>query len=466
LFSTRSFDRILKVDSAGGTPETLVTADSAKAEEVMLPHALPGGKAILFTTRSSLEWDTARVVLYIPKTGERRVLIDGAADARYVRTGHLVYIKKGTLMAVPFDLGTLQVTGAPVALVDGVMQAVNMGSSNVGDTNQETGVGQFVISDSGTLLYLTGGITPNRDSSLVWADRKGVAQALAGMPVRVQNMPRLSPDKTKVAVSGGGNNLSADILVYDTAHGSLTRLTFKGTNWWPIWSPDGKRLVYASNVSGHFNLYMVNASDAGQTERLTTSDYDQFPSSWTAAGNLVAFLQQQSRDRNQIGVLPVDGDRKTRVFLESKEPRFGLGFPEFSPDGRWMAYYSNESGRGAIYVRPYPGPGESYRVSEDGTHSPIWAANGRELLYKTKGGGFASVAITSLDPFRWNPPRSIFDYNPGEYSDTSIVRDWDISPDAQRFLLVRPEESKDKPVTEIQIVLNWTEELKRRAPAK
>jgi serine/threonine-protein kinase len=464
FFSARP-NEISKVSSAGGTPAQVATADTANGEQLLLPQSLPGGKAVLFTAVRESDWDTAQVVLHVLDSGERRVLIEGAADARYVRSGHLVYMKTGMLMAVPFDLGTVQVTGDPVALVDGVMQSVNMSNGGL-----ETGAGQFAVADSGTLVYLTGGTYPNPDTTLVWVDRTGAAEPVPAAPGRPQTMQRVSPDGDKVALTVVGRNRnSADLWVYDTAHGAQTRLTFQGANLWPIWSPDGTRLVYESNASGHRNLYIRSASDASRpAERLTTNDHAQTASSWTAAGNLLAFVEVPPAGKQQIWVLPMEGDRQARLFVEAPDARFSLRWPEWSPDGRWMAYVSNESGSDAVYVQPYPGPGERYRVSGDGASSPIWVAGGRELLYRTlrPTSSIYSVAIPSLTPFRWDPPRLVLETKPGEYGDTTPVRSWDSTPDGRRFLLRRDEPSKDTPVDQIQVVLNWTEELKRLVPTK
>jgi Tol biopolymer transport system component len=461
---------ISRVSSAGGTAAAVTTPDASKGEHHLLPYALPGGKGLLFTAMtSSYAWETANVVLQRLDTGERRVVIPGGADARYVSTGHLVYMKSGTLMAVPFDIRALRVTGPPVALIDGVMQAVN--NTNTAD---ETGAGQFTVSNSGTLLYIVGGIGPIRESSLVWVDRKGDAQPLGAAPARSAS-PRLSPDGQKVAVMAtrGASN-DTDVWVSDVLRGTPTRLTFAGDNWFPLWSPDGKRLAYTSSTSGILNLYAINADGSGTPERLTTSDFEQLPSSWATTGNVIAFVERHAAScaagatcgNDQIRVLPMDSDRKPRLFLES---RFNLRYPEFSPDGRWMAYVSDESGAFEVYVQPYPGPGEKTRVSTDGGNSPIWTANGRELLYRasTSGGaGFFSAAILSLAPFRADTPRLLFKSKTGEYGSTTPVRDWDVSADGQRFLLRRPVESTDKPVTEMHVVLNWTEELKRLVPTK
>jgi dipeptidyl aminopeptidase/acylaminoacyl peptidase len=412
---------------------------------------------------NSVESETANVVLQSLDNAEQRVLIPGGADARYVSTGHLVYMMTGTLMAVPFDVQSPQVTGAPVALIEGVMQGLNALSGA-----DETGAGQFSVSASGTLLYATGGIGPIRESSMVWVDRTGVAQPLTAAPAGQYMSPRLSPDGKKVAVQvRRGASRATDVWVHDVVRGSPTRLTFDGDNRRPIWSPDGKRLVYGASTTSANNLYAINADGGGKPERLTTSDQLQTPSSWSSA-NVIAFLERPGLGGGSTGiwVLPSDGDRKPRLFLES---RFNLTYPEFSPDGHWIAYVSNESGATEVYVQPYPGPGEKIRISTAGGIEPVWTATGRELLYRANTGsgqGFFSAAIRSLSPFRHDTPRLLFETRPREYASTTPIRGWEVSADGQRFLLLRPVESTDKPVTMMHVVLNWAEELKRLVPAK
>ena len=448
---------ISKVSSAGGTPVAVTTSDASKGERHLLPQSLPGGNALLFTSLSGEDWEKANIVLHSLDTGERRVLIPGGADARYVGTGHLVYMRTGTLMAVPFDARSRQVTGASLALIEGVMQGVN--APNAGD---ETGAGQFAVSTSGTLLYIVGGIGPIRERSLVWADRSGSVQPLAA-PAGPYMSPRLSPDGRKVAVSSRrGASRTTDLWVYDVLRGAPTRLTFKESNNSPTWSPDGNRLVYGAG-----GLYVISADGGGTPEQITTGSYLQFPSSWAATGNVIAFLQRTGSGTGLgIWLLPMEGDRKPRAFLES---RFNPTHAEFSPDGKWMAYVSNESGSPAVYVQPYPGPGEKIRISTSGGTEPIWTANGKELLYRSftsSGLGFFSAAIRSLSPFRVDTPRLLFEAKFGDYDSTTPTRGWDVSADGQRFLLVRPAGPAEKPVTVVHVVLNWAEELKRLAPAK
>jgi Tol biopolymer transport system component len=261
---------------------------------------------------------------------------------------------------------------------------------------------------------------------------------------------------------------TTDVWVHDVLRGSPTRLTFEGDNRRPIWSPDGKRLIYGASTTGANNLYIINADGSGKPERLATSTNVQTPSSWAAATNVIAYLERAGLGGGSTGIwiLPMGGERKPHLFLES---RFNLTHPEFSTDGRWLAYVSNESGAPEVYVQAYPGPGEKIRISTAGGTEPIWTANGRELLYRANTRDrqqFFSAAIRSLSPFRADVPRVVFEAKAEEYVGTTPVRGWDVSADAERFLLLRRIESTDKPVTLMHVVMNWTEELKRLVPRR
>ena len=339
----------------------------------MLPHVLPGGKALLFTSLTT-GWDTANVLLHSLDTGQRRVLIQGATDARYVNTGHLLYMKLGTLMAVPFDLASLQMTGPPVAMIESVMHGINAPNGN-----DETGVGQFAISPAGTMVYILGGVGKFLESSFVWVDRKGTAEPLTTAPIRPYLFPRLSPKGDKIVVGiRTGIGRGTDLWVYDVVRGAPTRITFDGASN-PVWSPDGTRVAAFMNVgSATSGLHTVAADGSGSPEPVMGVDGPQSPASWASGSNGLAVLQQGSPSR--VWVVAMQGDGKPAPFLES---RFNLFYPEFSPDGRLMAYVSSESGTQEVYVQPYPGPGEKVRVSANGGAEPLWAPNGRELFFRT-----------------------------------------------------------------------------------
>jgi serine/threonine-protein kinase len=455
---------IARVPSTGGTPATLLASDRSKNERHVLPHALPGGKAILFTTVTGREWSGASIVLLSIDSGDRREIVKGGADARYVDSGHLVYVRAGTLMSVPFDLRSQQVVGSPVAVLEDVMQSMNNPNSS-----DETGAGHFAVSRSGALLYLTGGVTPNLESSWEWIEKSGTRKKVDGVPAGAYLFPRLSPDGQRVAVNvRRPSSRVADIWVYDVLRSAPARLTFEGNNSSPVWSPDGRRIVFSADAQGSSNLYVISADGSGKPERLTKSDYSQIPSSWDRTTGMLAFLQRPTLETTGIWVLPVDGPPSTpKLFLES---RFFLSHAEFSPDGRWIAYTSNESGGREVYVQPYPGPGEKVRVSTDSTGGgtePIWAPDGRELLYRGFGphGGVMAAAISSTSPFRVNPPRLLVELNTSEYDSTSPVRSWNVSADGQRFLASRFDR-KAQPITTLHVVLNFDQELRRLVPAK
>jgi eukaryotic-like serine/threonine-protein kinase len=451
---------ISTVSSDGGSATRAIAVSDAKGERLLLPKLLPGARDVMFTAIVGTDWGTASVVLQSLDGGERRILIPGGADARYVGTGHLVFMKSGTLMAVPFDVRSRQLTGAPVAVIEGVMQAVN-----TANTSDETGVGQFALSASGTLLYATGGVGLLREESLVWVDRKGIAQPFAAAAPAAYLGPRLSPDGRKVAVSVRSDTTRPfDVWVYDVVRGAPTRLTFDGSTW-PVWSPDAKRVVYRTPAMAS-NLAAVSADGGGAPERITTGEFWQIPSSWSSAAGALAFLTRAPSGSNGIYVLPSAGDRTPRLFLES---RFSLMHPDFSPDGRWLAYVSLESGNPEVYVQPYPGPGEKFRISTSGGFEPVWVANGREILYRSgrpEHQQFFSVTIRSLSPFSADSPQLLFEANAGEYDSTAPSRSWDVSADGQRFLLLHPIRSTDTPVTTLHVVLNWTEELTRLTAGK
>jgi eukaryotic-like serine/threonine-protein kinase len=452
---------IWRVSGQGGTPQRVVSVDEKKGESAHGPQLLPGGRAVLFTLATDGRWNEAQIVVQRLDSGERKVVLRGGRDARYVETGHLVYARSGTLLAVPFDLGQLAVIGGPVPLVEGVRDAVNT-----------TGATHFSLSSNGSLIYAVGESLQGQEGRLVWVARSGAEQPLAAPP-RLYENPRLSPDgrraAVEVATAAAGQGVGAgpaggtdQLWVYDLARDTLTRLTFEGgNNEQAVWTPDGKRIAFESNRDGVPNrIFWQLADSSGGLERLTGGDRNQTPSSWSADGQLLAFDEVNPRTRGDIGVLRLS-DRKAEPFLRTP---FEEGGARFSPDGRWLAYVSNESGRPEVYVQPYPGPGGKRQVSIDGGTEPVWNRNGREVFYRN-GNKMMVVETTTQPSFSAGKPRMLFEgpYFTGAFPTMTVS--YDVSADGQRFLVVKQTEAASRSAAQINVVLNWFEELKRRVPA-
>ncbi len=343
-------------------------------------------------------------------------------------------------MAVPFDPQRLTATGEAVPVVEGVLQS------------PITGAAQYSISATGSLVYVPGGIR-SAQSKLVWVSRNGAEQPLVA-PGRSYMFPKLSPDGRRLAVNIVEQE--TQVWVHDLSRETLTRLTFEGTtNAAPVWTPDGKRIAFQSNKEGPQNIFWQMADGSGGLERLTTSQYLNAAVSWSPDGQLLAFLEINPTTQRDIWVLRLS-DRKAQPFLQT---RFNETAPRFSPDGRWLAYISDESGRFEIYVQPYPGPGGKWQISTEGGTEPMWNPNGRELFYRS-GDKMMAVDIASQPSFSAGTPRMLFE---GRYETPIVpIDNYDVSLDGQRFLMLKPSEQAQAAPTQINVVLNWFEELKRR----
>jgi serine/threonine-protein kinase len=436
---------IWRVSGQGGTPDRLIAVDEKK-EAAHGPQLLLGGRAVLFTLGTAgSSWNEAQIVVQRLDTNERKVLLRGGRDARYVETGHLVYARAGTILAVPFDLDRLEVTGGPVPLVGGVMDTL------------VTGATHFSVSSNGSLVYVLEGQVQEAQRRLVWVSRNGKEQPLAAPP-QAYDFPQLSPDGRRVAVEIG-----PQIWLYDLARDTLTRLTFEGgLNANPTWTPDSKRIAFQSNKEGvPGKVFWQLADGSGGLERLTSGGPGlQVPRSWSPDGQVLAFQENHPTTQRDIWVLPLS-DRKAQPFLRTP---FTEGAANFSPDGRWLAYISDESGRPETYVQPYPGPGGKWQISTEGGTEPVWSRNGRELFYRS-GNKMMAVETTTQSGFSAGKPRMLFE---GQYL-TSVFPQpgvaYDVSPDGQRFLMVKETET-GRSTAQIIVVLNWLEELKQRVPVK
>lgn len=458
-----------RVSARGGKPDQLTTLDTSRREHShRFPQLLPDGQVVIFTvTHDSIpNWDRTEIVALRLATGARTRLIESGADGRYLTSGHLLYVRHGTLMAAPFDARRLEVTGGSIGMVAGVMQAANMGY-----TGFDSGAGQFSVSDSGSLAYVAGGPMRDREFSLVWVDRGSGKVTPLSAPPRYYLGPRLSPDGQRVAVAiFSGDVTKRNVWIHDIGRGTLSPLTTAGDSGMPVWTSDGARVVFPSGGAFSGNVFWMSADATAKPERLTTSEFGQLPSSISRDGNTLAFVQGNVVGRD-VWVMGLDGKRAPKPVLESP---FFEGFPDFSPDGRWLAYTSTESGRPEVWVQPFPGPGARQQVSRDGGQSPVWRKDSRELFYHSVHGApppesepvrMMAVPVTTTGPgVTFGPAIALFE---GPYFPTWPIRGYDVTRDGQRFLMVQMD--RRRPLTavrEIVLVQNWTRELTERVPAR
>ncbi len=438
LFSPAGQAALFRVSDRGGEAKAATKLDRQKGELThRWPRILPGGKAAIFTIHGLTgNYDNARIGVLLLETGETRTLLEGGTDARYVPTGHLVYLRSGSLFAVPFDLERLAVTGPPVPVLDGL------------SFNGEAGFALYDFSPAGSLVYLP--LDPKeREAELVWVDRKGVATTLTEVR-RAYRGPRLSPDGRRLAVYTGSPD--SGIWILDLARGSWDRLASGALNWNPVWSSDGERIAFASNRSGPINVFWTPVDSSSPAEQLTQALSWPIPLASSPDGRTLIIDEQPQATSHDISVLSLTGDRELRPFLRTPANETAA---RLSPDGGWLAYQSDESGRFEVYVLAYPGPGGRSQVSIDGGSAPVWSRDGRELFYRG-GGNLMAVGVETRPKFRAGLPKPLFKLtNLGEY---------DVAPDGQRFVMVRTRGEEAAPRS-LAVVLVWFDDLKRRVAA-
>jgi Tol biopolymer transport system component len=451
---------LAKVSSAGGTPQPLTTFDKQTGENTQRwPQLLPGGKGVLFTSSTvavgSLE--DAEIVVYSIASGHRKTVQRGGFYARYLPSGHLVYMHEGTLFAATFDLKRLEVTGQPAPVLEGVI------------TNPIFAGAQFSFSETGNLVYVAGGSGQN--VSVYWMDREGKFTPLRETPGGYSN-PAFSPDGKRLAVDFNDGK-RRDIWIDEWERDTLTRLTFAGEdNAFPVWTPDGQRIVYSSTEKGGVpNLWWIRADGAGDVRRLAESKSLQYAYSWRPDGKVLAFHQlaffQVNLGTVDILTLAVEGDEKSGWKPGEPKPFVNSAFaevePAFSPDGRWLAYASNESGSFEVYVRPFPGPGGKWQISTGGSY-PKWSRNGKELFYRTEDSKIMVVTYTaSGDFFRADKPQL---WSPGQFTDRGLgFYNFDLHPDGTRFAVLKAPGAKQTPaVNKVSFIFNFFDELRRKLP--
>ncbi len=432
---------LVRVPASGGTPQPLTTLDPQKKERThRWPQVLPDGKNVLFTvgTADSPEfYDDSEIDVVSIATGKRTAILKGASMAAYVPTGHLIYARGGQLFAVPFDAGRLQVTGAATPIVSNV----------AADTS--SGAAFFSVSNS-DLIYVSGPAI-NERNSLAWVDRTGTITDLPAPAHHYRDL-RLSPDGQHAAVVIAEK--TQDVWIYDIPANTLNRLTFEGQALSPIWTPDGKRIIYQSALGGGLSqLKWILADGSGPSQPLVEPDsQSRFPVSVSPDGK---FLSYEYVNGGMM-LLPLEGDRKP-IPISSVDST-GLN-PSFSPDGRWIAYVSNTNADLQVFVQPYPPNGGRWQASTQEGNKPRWSNGengGKQLFYVDGKDNVMVVSIDTKSGFKVGTPQLFFK---GLYHPAGSTNDYAVTPDGHRILVIKNAQGSDAP-THIVLILNWFEELR------
>jgi serine/threonine protein kinase/WD40 repeat protein len=448
VFSPSSMSGLQRISATGEDPRVITTPDPATYESHRFPQILPDGDHVLFQIWEHTGRNQVAVVSL--RSGERRVLLEDAAYPRYLPTGHLVFTRPGALFAVGFDPRTLRVSGPPVRVLDDLV--TNHFGARYADLS---------VSEGGTLVYV-----PARQlrRTLVWVDRKGAAESLAFPPEGYREVA-LAPDGVRVAAISISKGEETALLVGDVTRGTLSRSSAEGLFQGLAWSPDGKRIAFGFEPKERrlpWQAFWQDADGSAPPERLTSEAVlqEEEPSSFSPDGRLLLLgvFPFGSADLAGTGwnidVLPLEGGRLPRPFVRTRSDEL-VG--RFSPDGRWVAYQSNDSGTWQVFVRPYPGPGARWQISNEGGTEPRWSRSGRGIFYR-HANRLMVVDVTTAPTFVAGRPRPLFELIPFD-----ATYSYDVAPGDQRFLMIRRDPDEFGPV-HVNVVLNWFTELRKRVP--
>jgi serine/threonine protein kinase len=438
IYFKKSFASGVYAVAAGGGQARQVTQPAKTDDRAHLwPDALPGGNGLIFTVWTGRSFNDARIEGLSFKTGKRKVLIPGGTGGRYLSNGYLAYARSGTLFTVPFDLERLEVQGAPVPMIEGVM---------TGASNGDAG---FAFSRNGTLAFQPGTFT-SFERNLLWMDRSGKATNITD-DVKPYTSAALSPDGKRIALTLESSTF--DVWVYDLERDTLTKASFGGDDYRPRWSPDGKMLAYDSSKSGHQQIYVKQGIGQGSEEVVTDGPENKELYDWMPDGREVIFGRQNENTGWDIYVAPVQGDHKPRALFEAPFNQRGA---RVSSDGKWLAYVSDESGQLEVFVQAISDPSTRTQVSRETGWEPRWARSGNELLYRSKD---RVMSVKFAPGVALIPGKSVVLFeDKNEWSGYDVARDG-------RLVVTREAQNKGTG-TQINVVLNWFEELKRRQPGK
>jgi len=429
--SKQGFGGLWKIGPNDRKPVALTVPDAAAGEVTHTwPEFLPDGRSLLFTVWSNT-FASARIALLSLEAGTRRVIVDGGSYPRYLPAGYLLYGQAGSLVAAPFDAVRGEITGRATTVVTGL------------DTYLFTGLAQFAVSRTGTLAYVPARGKPgSREVEIIARD---ASVTRVGLPSRFYRNVKVAPDGLRLALTILDGARS--VWVTDADRRTLTRLTFEGFNIEPVWSPDGKRVAYASNIAGPYNMFVKPADGSGPAERLITSERHQYPMSWSPDGRHLIFAAVNPKTGFDLHVLTFDGPQHTVKPLKvtDAEELYGL----LSPDGRWLMYTSNESGRSDVYLEPFPATGARWQVSVEESFGAGWSPAGDEILLEDKDGHSAARVRFGSDP-PVERPRTIL-------SRRGVAR---AQPLAGGRVVALVDRAQDSQPREIHVVVDWETEVR------
>lgn len=418
-----------QVPATGGPAKQLTTLDSEKRE---LLHAWPSviaeGRILLFASITGSSRGASHIEALSVPTGHRRVIVESGTFPLYLSSGHLVFFRDGALLGAPFDVDRLEVTGPVVRVLE------NLAVGTIMDAPLAA------LSNAGSLMYAPSDAGTTR---LVWVSRQGVELPITETPRRYQ-YPRLAPDGRRTAVATGG-----DLWIQDIARATFTRLTSERTvgNAFPVWTPDGTRVLFRTSTG----MYWIGGDGSSHPQAIDGAVSGDIPCSVAPDGDTLAFMRQNAQTSRDVYVLSLHRQSRPRPVVNT--PAFEGG-AQFSPNGHWMAYASDESGQMQVYVRPFPGPERRWQVSTQGGTQPLWSRNGKEIFYRL-GNKMMVVDVSAGVDVTLSQPRQLFEQR-YVFQNVSLAN-YDISPDGQRFVMVKDEAGSGR----LNVVLNWTEELKR-----
>jgi len=445
------------VEASGGDPQALTELDTSRNERShRWPYYVREAHAIVFTAQQfGKTFNDATIDVLDMATGERKTLVRGGAYGRILPTGHLVFMREASLYAAPVNLDRMELTSDPVPVIDGITYSASNGGT------------QMAFSRTGTLLYLPGGERNWSAKSLIALDMQGGVTQLVEEYTNY-NCPAVSPDGGRIAFMIGSIGNNADVWVLELARGLPTRLTYSESDEGsPVWSPDGRSICFAIASGGAMGLMLMPADGSAEPVPMGFGAKNSKPTDWSSDGGSILFSKGYPDEGRDVMIARREGDGWVETPLVATA--FDEAFGSFSPDGAWVVYQSNASGEDEIYITASDGSGGRLQLSTSGGRYPRWSADGSQVFY-LRDFAMDKPAMMAVDlTFEGSRvhalrPRELFR---SEMSGAELWQMFDVMPDGSGFVTMKPpQDSEERDLRHLQLVLNWFDELERSAPGK